>query len=224
MRGRMAQITRRADRAPVLRRRMRELTSAALPPVGPDDHIRGEGPEAIVYLDLACPRCALAWTRIRELRLRLVVPPLSRSRPSIRGRRRSTPPPRRRALSTRRRFGRWWIRSSTTRGGWTTPSVGPGAPARPRPGALQPRAPLRAGRRARSPRLRGRDPSRGHRDAGGVRRGAGRDEFPNGARPSPRGLALAAASVRSSPLENESSEQDWPSTGRPEGKDIYESV
>ena len=50
---------------------MDELTSAAVPPVGPDDHVRGEGPEAIVYLDLACPRCALAWARIRELPLRL---------------------------------------------------------------------------------------------------------------------------------------------------------
>lgn len=50
---------------------MGELTSQPLPPIGPDDRIRGEGPEAIVYLDLACPRCALAWIRIRELRLRL---------------------------------------------------------------------------------------------------------------------------------------------------------
>jgi protein-disulfide isomerase len=52
---------------------MGELTSAAVPAVGPDDHVQGEGPEAIVYLDLACPRCALAWTRIRELPLRLVL-------------------------------------------------------------------------------------------------------------------------------------------------------
>jgi protein-disulfide isomerase len=35
--------------------------------------VRGEGPEAIVYLDLACPRCSLAWTRIRELPLRLAL-------------------------------------------------------------------------------------------------------------------------------------------------------
>jgi protein-disulfide isomerase len=35
--------------------------------------VRGEGPEAVVYLDLACPRCALAWTRIRGLPLRLVL-------------------------------------------------------------------------------------------------------------------------------------------------------
>jgi len=52
---------------------VRELTSQPLPPVGPDDHVRGRGPEAIVYLDLACPRCALAWIRIRELPLRLAL-------------------------------------------------------------------------------------------------------------------------------------------------------
>jgi protein-disulfide isomerase len=49
------------------------LTSAPIPPIGAEDHLRGEGPEAIVYLDLACPRCALAWTRICELPLRLVL-------------------------------------------------------------------------------------------------------------------------------------------------------
>jgi protein-disulfide isomerase len=51
---------------------MGELTSAAVPAIGPDDHLRGEGPEAIVYLDLACPACAAAWVRIAELPLRLV--------------------------------------------------------------------------------------------------------------------------------------------------------
>ena len=50
---------------------MAELTSASVPPVGPDDHVAGEGPEAIVYMDLACPACAAAWGRIRELPLRL---------------------------------------------------------------------------------------------------------------------------------------------------------
>jgi protein-disulfide isomerase len=49
------------------------LTTAPLPPIGSEDHLRGEGREAIVYLDLACPRCALAWSRIRELPLRLVL-------------------------------------------------------------------------------------------------------------------------------------------------------
>ena len=52
---------------------MTELTSAAVPAVGPEDHVRGQGQEAIVYLDLACPRCALAWARIRELPVRLAL-------------------------------------------------------------------------------------------------------------------------------------------------------
>ena len=47
------------------------LTSAAVPPIDPDDHLRGSGPEAIIYLDLACPHCAAAWQQIRELPLRL---------------------------------------------------------------------------------------------------------------------------------------------------------
>jgi protein-disulfide isomerase len=41
-----------------------ELTSAAVPPAGPDDHRWGEGPELIVYADLGCPHCASAWIEI----------------------------------------------------------------------------------------------------------------------------------------------------------------
>jgi protein-disulfide isomerase len=41
-----------------------DLTSAAVPPVGPDDHRRGEGPILVVYSDLACPHCASAWAEI----------------------------------------------------------------------------------------------------------------------------------------------------------------
>jgi protein-disulfide isomerase len=52
---------------------MSELTSAAIPAVGPDDHVRGEGEEgSIVYADLGCPRCAAAWGRLRERPGRLV--------------------------------------------------------------------------------------------------------------------------------------------------------
>jgi protein-disulfide isomerase len=52
---------------------MRDLTSASVPPVGPDDHVRGEGEEGrIVYADLGCPRCAGAWGRLREEPGRLV--------------------------------------------------------------------------------------------------------------------------------------------------------
>jgi protein-disulfide isomerase len=43
---------------------MNELTSAPIPPIGPEDHLRGEGEMAIVYADLGCPRCAAAWPEI----------------------------------------------------------------------------------------------------------------------------------------------------------------
>jgi len=42
-----------------------------VPPVGADDHVSGDGPETIVYLDLACPHCAAAWSRLRAEPLRL---------------------------------------------------------------------------------------------------------------------------------------------------------
>jgi protein-disulfide isomerase len=48
-----------------------ELTSAEVPPLGPDDHVSGDGVEAIVYADLGCPHCASVWETIRELPLRL---------------------------------------------------------------------------------------------------------------------------------------------------------
>jgi protein-disulfide isomerase len=38
-----------------------DLTSAAVPPIGPEDHVRGEGNGLIVYADLGCPHCAAAW-------------------------------------------------------------------------------------------------------------------------------------------------------------------
>lgn len=44
---------------------MGDLSSAPVPAIGPDDHVRGEGEEGlIVYADLGCPLCAAAW---REL-------------------------------------------------------------------------------------------------------------------------------------------------------------
>ncbi|MGN6586816.1 MAG: DsbA family protein [Solirubrobacterales bacterium] len=52
---------------------MAELGSAPIPPVGPDDHVRGEGEEGIVvYADLGCPHCAADWQRLREHPGRLV--------------------------------------------------------------------------------------------------------------------------------------------------------
>jgi protein-disulfide isomerase len=52
---------------------MNDLRSAAIPPVGPDDHIRGTGEEGtVVYADLGCPRCAAEWPRLRARSDRLV--------------------------------------------------------------------------------------------------------------------------------------------------------
>lgn len=52
---------------------MSDLTSAPIPPIGPDDHIRGDGEEGIVvYADLGCPHCAAEWLRLREHPGRLV--------------------------------------------------------------------------------------------------------------------------------------------------------
>jgi protein-disulfide isomerase len=42
-----------------------ELTSAPVPPVGPEDHVRGDGGGLIVYADLGCPHCAAAWAELR---------------------------------------------------------------------------------------------------------------------------------------------------------------
>jgi protein-disulfide isomerase len=50
---------------------MSELTSASVPPIGGDDHVTGQGVEAIVYADFGCPYCAADWARLRELSLRL---------------------------------------------------------------------------------------------------------------------------------------------------------
>jgi protein-disulfide isomerase len=60
-----------------------ELTSAAVPPEAADDHVRGEGPGAVLYMDLACPHCAGVWQRLREVRLHLCVRhfPIASKRP-----------------------------------------------------------------------------------------------------------------------------------------------
>ncbi|MGV1050099.1 MAG: DsbA family protein [Solirubrobacterales bacterium] len=41
-----------------------DLSSAPIPPIGPDDHVRGEGEAVIVYADLGCPHCAAAWAEL----------------------------------------------------------------------------------------------------------------------------------------------------------------
>ena len=50
---------------------MNELTSESVPAIGADDHVIGEGLEAIVYADFGCPYCAASWAKLRELPLRL---------------------------------------------------------------------------------------------------------------------------------------------------------
>jgi protein-disulfide isomerase len=49
---------------------MSELTSSSVPPIAADDHVTGDGMEAIVYADFGCPYCAAGWTRLRELSVR----------------------------------------------------------------------------------------------------------------------------------------------------------
>ncbi len=43
-----------------------------MPEVGPDDHVRGDGPLLVEYADLECPYCAQAHFLIRELPIRRV--------------------------------------------------------------------------------------------------------------------------------------------------------
>ena len=43
------------------------LGSAPLPPPGPEDHIRGEGPLIIEYADFECPYCAATHARLAEV-------------------------------------------------------------------------------------------------------------------------------------------------------------
>jgi protein-disulfide isomerase len=50
---------------------MGDLTSSAIPPLGPEDHVRGEGELTVVYADLGCPHCAAAWLEIAAWPARL---------------------------------------------------------------------------------------------------------------------------------------------------------
>jgi protein-disulfide isomerase len=48
------------------------LTSASVPPLGSDDHVRGEGEPLIVYADLGCAACAASWPEIATRRAKVV--------------------------------------------------------------------------------------------------------------------------------------------------------
>jgi protein-disulfide isomerase len=54
-----------------------------VPPIGAGDHVRGSGPDFIVYLDLGCPACAAAWPELvsREARLCVRHFPIASRRP-----------------------------------------------------------------------------------------------------------------------------------------------
>ena len=52
---------------------MRDLTSAAPPPPGPGDHVRGPdgAPSLIFYADFTCPDCAVAALALKEMPVRV---------------------------------------------------------------------------------------------------------------------------------------------------------
>ena len=62
------------------------FTSAPLPEVGPEDHVRGSGPQLVVYGDYECPYCAWLEERLAELSFQVVFRhfPVSRSHPRSR--------------------------------------------------------------------------------------------------------------------------------------------
>jgi protein-disulfide isomerase len=68
-----AEAQRAPRREPDLRRALTDLRSAPLPPLGPDDHVRGPetAPVAIVYGDYECPFCAAVEVRLRTQPLRV---------------------------------------------------------------------------------------------------------------------------------------------------------
>ena len=53
---------------------MTDLRSAPVPPLRPDDHVRGadDAPLVIVYADFTCPRCAVAHERLQQANVRRV--------------------------------------------------------------------------------------------------------------------------------------------------------
>jgi protein-disulfide isomerase len=50
-----------------------DLTSASVPPLADDDHVRGpdDAPLVVMYGDFACPFCAVAHVRLREAAVRV---------------------------------------------------------------------------------------------------------------------------------------------------------
>lgn len=53
---------------------MTDLRSAPVPEPRPQDHTRGprDAPLVLLYADFSCPRCAVAWARLRDAGVRVV--------------------------------------------------------------------------------------------------------------------------------------------------------
>jgi protein-disulfide isomerase len=51
---------------------MEDLRSAPVPDVRSDDHVRGEGRLVVLYADLTCPHCAVAYERLTGENARVV--------------------------------------------------------------------------------------------------------------------------------------------------------
>ena len=123
-----------------------DLTSASVPPVGPDDHVRGEGETLIVYADLGCPHCAAAWPEIAARPARLVFRhfPLAAKRPRSPALHAAAE-----AAGSQGRFFEMVDSLFADRGQIDDPHLWERAErARARPRALRGRPPLRRGRRS----------------------------------------------------------------------------
>jgi protein-disulfide isomerase len=51
-----------------------DLRSAPVPPLAPDDHVRGNGTETVIaYMDFTCPRCAVEYQRLKDTPIQVVL-------------------------------------------------------------------------------------------------------------------------------------------------------
>ena len=178
-----------------------DLSSAPIPPIGPDDHVRGEGEAVVVYADLGCPHCAGAWAAAARRAAADRLPPLPglQQAPALAGAahgRRG-----RRGAGPLLRDGRLALRRP--RPGRRSAPLGAGRAPRPRPDRFE------AERRAEATRLRVR------RDfESGIR--AGVTSTPRSSSPERNTVGRRVCTLVAH--ENESSESKWPPTGRPEVK------
>ena len=182
--------------------RDRPRPAPPVPPIGPDDHVRGEGEGLIVYADLGCPHCAAAWAEIVGAPGPDRLPPLPgrQQAPALAGPARG----RRGGRDARAGSSRWSTRSTPTAARSTTRTCGSGPSASGSTSSASRRDrrsdAIVAARVRRDFRVR--HPRRGRRHASGFR------------------CRVPSLAVK----ENESSESRWPPTGRPEVGQLNEHV